>query len=100
MDKKATLQDLYSWPGFRAQARTTDHVFDPLAKVVELRRRQMLFFDGGAVQRPWPVDQKRDRWFAPEPGIRANCTNLEGWLFYPYPYCTAFSKRVKFSESD
>jgi hypothetical protein len=40
MDTQTALQDLYSWPGFRACGRLQQHPLDPLAKVILLRRRQ------------------------------------------------------------
>ena len=40
MKPHPTLKDLYSFPGFRALSRLTEHPDDPGARVVTLRRRQ------------------------------------------------------------
>jgi hypothetical protein len=40
MNKKTTLKDLYSFPGFRALARLKDCVDHPGARIVTLKRRQ------------------------------------------------------------
>lgn len=44
MDKKPTLKDLYSFPGFRALARLKPHPYHPGAMVVTLKRRQKKLF--------------------------------------------------------
>ena len=40
MDTKNTLQELYSWPGFRALNRLQPHPDDPEARIVVLVRTQ------------------------------------------------------------
>ena len=44
MDKKTTLKDLCSFPGFRALARTTAHPDHPDAVIVTLKRCQKKHF--------------------------------------------------------
>lgn len=40
METIRTLQDIYSFPGFRARARLKPHPKDPQGRIVRLERRQ------------------------------------------------------------
>ena len=40
METIQTLQDIYSFPGFRARARLKPHPKDPQGRIVRLERRQ------------------------------------------------------------
>jgi len=51
MEKKQTLRDLYSFPGFRAVATLKPHPEDPKEYIVRLERRQKKRSVPAAVQR-------------------------------------------------